>query len=160
MDLSFDQPKECRLSSATVLVTLEEYLNESDNARVPAVLSSSLQVTDRYGPKQLSGEQKTMPVKKIYHFTPTVNAIGNGGGGVGVDTEKTITYVDRWISTGQLLPGKCEFRSHVRGTTYRTIKWELTENDLESRSVHTKSIHTGFAFQHEGKPFYIRSQTV
>ncbi|KAI9739960.1 MAG: hypothetical protein M1818_005016 [Claussenomyces sp. TS43310] len=159
MDLCFDQPKDCKLSSATILVTLEEDDSHGinrDSTDSVNTTSSALQMTDRYGPKQLSGEQKVMPVKKTYHGTPQINVLGNGGGGLGVDVEQTRTYTSRWSFTGQLQPGKDKRRNGARGTTYRTIKWELGENDLESRAMHSNVIHTGFAFEHEGKPCYLR----
>ena len=153
MDLAFDQPRDCRLASATVLVTLEDPFA----IRTPygSGRSSSLQVTDRYEPKQLRGKPQAVPVKKTYHLTPTVNVAGYGVGGIGVDLEKTMTYTSRWSFSGQLLPAK-DKETGLHGTTYRTLKWELTENDLEAESVHNNVIHTAFALEHEGKPFHMQ----
>jgi hypothetical protein len=162
IDLKFDQPKSCRLSSATVVVTLEEVdisedSDDDDDESTGAKFSSNLvQVLDRYGPKQLSGEQKTMPVKKTYHDTPHLDILGNGGGGLGVDIEKTRTYASRWTFRGDLLPGKDKRRKGARGTVYKSIKWELSENDIDTQTVHSNVIRTGFAFQHEAQPCYLR----
>ncbi|KAF7865733.1 hypothetical protein EAF04_005899 [Stromatinia cepivora] len=70
MDLNFNQPADCRLSSATVVITLERY--ETAEERTPGAnnMASSLCVTDHFGPKQLKGELRTMPVEKKYQFTP------------------------------------------------------------------------------------------
>ncbi|KAL2010816.1 hypothetical protein VTN00DRAFT_3534 [Thermoascus crustaceus] len=165
MDLSFDQPKDCKLTSATVLVTLEEQEEEFFIPRnrksvhvysPPSFGPGSLQVTDHYGPKHLSGEPTFMPLKKTYNMTPELNMFGTGGGGVGVSREKQIIYTSRWTFTGQLQPGKEKRLFGYRGTAYRTLKWELTENDLDSQSLHSKTIHTGFAFEHDMKPFLLR----
>jgi hypothetical protein len=156
MDLSFNQPKDCRLSSATVLVTLEYDPEPDCDRKVGTTTSNCLQVTEWFGPKELRGPEKIMMVKKIFHFTPNVNALGNGAGGVGIDTEKTSTHNSRWTFSGQILPGKDKRGRSVRGAAYRTLKWELNENELESRSIHNNVIHTAFTFEHEGKPFYLR----
>lgn len=165
IDLKFDQPRDCRLSSATVVVTLEEEDSSDDPETDPVPTrtrartsagSSVVQVLDRYGPKQLTGEQKSIPVKKTYHGTPHVDVLGNGVGGLGIDIEKTRTYSSRWTFRGDLMPGKDRRRKGARGTVYKSIKWELSENDIETQTVHTNVIHTGFAFQHEGKPCYMR----
>jgi hypothetical protein len=164
IDLKFDQPKGCRLSSATVLVTLEgvDYsdVSEDDKTLTKTDAASNLvHMIDRYGPKHLSGEEKLMAIKKTYNGTPNVNVLGNGAGGLGMDIEKTRTYSSRWTFRGVLEPGlsfKDKRRKDARGTVYKSVKWELSENDIETQSVHSNIIHTGFAFQHEGKPCYLR----
>ena len=74
-----------------------------------------------------------MPVKKTYHGTPHVEVLGNGAGGLGVDIEKTRTYSSRWTFRGDLMPGKDRRRKGARGTVYKSIKWELSENDIETQ---------------------------
>lgn len=147
MDLSFDQPKDYRLHSATVFITLEEGSDDT------VILQKGLHITDYYGPKHLSGTPKDINTKKIYHLTPQVNVCGTGGGGVGLDSEKTVTYNGRWTFTGHLLPAQSKRRTR---SMYRTLKWELTENDLERQSLHSTLIHTGFVFQHSDAPFLMR----
>lgn len=148
MDLSFDQPADCRLLSATVEITLQGTPQHQLDLDKPI----RLHLTDHYGPKYLSGEPKNVVKKKILHLAPQVNVLGNGGGGIGVDSEKSITYDSRWTFTGNLRPaGKTDLE-------YRTIKWELREEDPEFQSIHSNMIHTAFAFQHEGRPFLMRVQ--
>lgn len=147
MDLSFDQPKDYRLTSATVLITLQE-VEEDDS-----ILLNGPHITDHYGPKHLSGKPTKVDTKRIYHLAPQVNVLGSGRGGVGIDIEKTVTYTSQWKFTGQLLPAQSEDKV---GMVYRTLKWELTENDLERQSVHSTVIHTGFAFHHNNAPFLMR----
>ncbi|QKX55121.1 uncharacterized protein TRUGW13939_02213 [Talaromyces rugulosus] len=158
MDLTFNQPNGCQLENATVSITLheEEALELGDrktrfNRR--AIPSNALNITDSYGPKHISGEPTLVPVKRTFHGTPQFTVLGAGGGGLGVDQEKTFNHTSRWMFTGQLVPGK---EGRGTGTTYRTLKWELTENELERQSVHSNPIHTAFAFQHERKPFYMQ----
>ncbi|KAM3069092.1 hypothetical protein ACMFMG_004272 [Clarireedia jacksonii] len=163
IDLIFDQPNDCRLSSATVLVTLEEdhsNTSENDDRLTKTDTASNLvQIIDRYGPKHLRGPEKVTNVKKTLKGTPNVNILGNGAGGLGMDIEKTCTYASRWTFNGTLvpeLPGKGKRQKDTRGMVYKSVKWELSENDIATQSVHSNVIHTGFAFQHEGKPCYLR----
>ncbi|OJJ80356.1 uncharacterized protein ASPGLDRAFT_51566 [Aspergillus glaucus CBS 516.65] len=149
VDLNFDQPQDCRLRSATVLVTLEK----EQPAFTSTVLNhDTLQLTDYYGPKHLNGEPTTLPRKRVYQLMPEVNAMGCSSGGVGVNSEKTTNEVRRWMFTGQLMPGKAPNNA----VTYRTLKWELTENELDSQSFHNNVIRTGFAFEHDRETFRIR----
>jgi len=39
---------------------------------------------------------------------------------------------------------------------YKTLKWELSENDLESQSTHSEAVHTAFTFVHDCQPFFLR----
>ncbi|PYH32934.1 uncharacterized protein BO87DRAFT_417189 [Aspergillus neoniger CBS 115656] len=146
MDLSFDQPADCRLLGATVKITLQGIPRSRHNRNKPVRLN----LTDHYGPKYLSGDPKNVVKKTILHLAPQVNVLGNGGGGIGVDSEKSITYDSRWTFTGNLRPAQ------KTDLEYRTIKWELREGDPESQSVHSNLFHTAFAFQHEGRPFLMR----
>ncbi|GLA11293.1 hypothetical protein AnigIFM62618_003587 [Aspergillus niger] len=146
MDLSFDQPIDCMLLSATVKITLQGAPQHQLDLDKPV----RLHLTDHYGPKYLSGDPKNVVKKTILHLAPQVNVLGNGGGGIGIDSEKSITYDSRWTFTGNLRPAQ------KTDLEYRTIKWELREEDPESQSVHNNTIHTAFAFQHEGRPFLMR----
>ncbi|PYH74795.1 uncharacterized protein BO88DRAFT_400468 [Aspergillus vadensis CBS 113365] len=148
MDLSFDQPADCRLLSATVKITLQGTPQHQPDPNKPV----RLHLTDHYGPKYLSGEPKSVVKKRILHLAPQVTVLGNGGGGIGVDSEKSITYDSRWTFTGNLRPAQ------KPGSEYRTIKWELREEDPEFQSIHSNMIRTAFAFQHEGRPFFMRVQ--
>lgn len=149
VDLNFDQPQDCRLKSATVLVTLEK---EDPACTTTPPDRDTLQLTDYYGPKHLSGEPTTLPRKRVYQLMPEVNAMGCSGGGVGVNSEKTTNEVRRWMFTGQLMPGKASNNA----VAYRTLKWELTENELDLQSFHNNVIRTGFAFEHDREAFQIR----
>ncbi|KAM3082218.1 hypothetical protein ACMFMG_004667 [Clarireedia jacksonii] len=146
MDINFDQPADCRLSTATVVVTLEEYHSHA---------GGSLRATDQYGPKKLMGELCKVPVTKNYYFAPHVDALGVGAGGVGIDKTKTKFESSRWTFTGQLLLANDKLNRPYE-TVYRRLKWELTENELESRVLHSNLFHTGFTIEHEHRPFYLK----
>jgi hypothetical protein len=146
MDLNFDQPKDCTLASATILMTLME---ETVDDRNP-----SLRFTDLYGPRYIGGEPKSMTVPKTL-YNSKVDILGNSVGGIGMDREKSITYTSCWTFTGQLLHGTDKHGSGARRTDYRALKWEFTESKLGSQ-LNCNPIHVGFAIEHEGKPFYLR----
>jgi hypothetical protein len=163
IDLKFDQPKDCKLSSATVLVTLEgENDTDIDDDKTRSKNNDELDLVhmvDRYGPKYFNGEPKTMAVKKTINGTPSINIMGNGFGGAGVDTSKVRTYSSRWSFKGMLEPGTSSRGKSLKGGrtgVYRSVKWELSENDIEAQSVHSNIFHTGFTFQHDRKLCYIR----
>ncbi|PYI01374.1 hypothetical protein BO78DRAFT_464702 [Aspergillus sclerotiicarbonarius CBS 121057] len=150
MDLSFAQPTDCRLSNATVKITLQDTPEPAHASNRSERESLQLQFTDRYGPKYLSGEPKNVVTKKILHLTPQINVLGCGGGGIGVDSEKSIIQENRWTFTGHMRPAQ------KTDLVYRTLKWELRENDPDCQSIHSNMIHTAFAFQHSEKPFVMR----
>lgn len=82
-------------------------------------------------------------------FIPEVNVLGSGGGGLGHEATKSFDHQARWSFNGQLLAGK--------GTwVYQTLKWDLSENELERQSFHSSTVRTGFAFQHSGQPFLMK----
>ncbi|KAA8563711.1 hypothetical protein MFRU_024g00980 [Monilinia fructicola] len=157
MSLGFDQPRDCKLSTATVSITLEEYETGDDRGRrlVNRPVSHSLRITDRYGPKQLFGKERLVSFKRNVHLTPNINVFGNGAGGVGVDTAKEVFLSSRWVFNGRLKPAAHPTQKGQHTSVYRTLEWELTESDFELHAAHTNMIHTGFAFEHDGKPFYM-----
>ncbi|PQE08915.1 Pfs domain protein [Rutstroemia sp. NJR-2017a WRK4] len=146
LDLNFDQPADCKLSSASVSVTLEEHRVLKEDA---------LFATDQFGPKRLTGELYEVPVTKNYRFTPHVEVLGAGAGGVGIDTSKRKVLSSRWSFTGQLLFAE-DKDDATREKVYRRLKWELTENKLESRVLHSNLFRAGFTFEHERQPFYLK----
>jgi hypothetical protein len=152
LDLNFDQPKDCRLSSATVLVTLDHEIvdEERDRRQQVAIISQggSLQMTDYFGPKQLSGKPTTVHTKSTYRFTPEFNVMGNGIGGLGKDKETTRLFTGRWAFTGKLHSGET--------AACRALKWELSENELDLQSQTRSIFHTGFTFEHTLRPCYMR----
>ncbi|KXX79658.1 hypothetical protein MMYC01_203848 [Madurella mycetomatis] len=153
LNLNFGPPQSCRLKSATVTVTLDEEdpcLNRYKSApgRNHSVYCP-VQITDWYGPKQLVGEEKNIDRRHIKKLVPEINILGNGGGGLGVESETSFKQSGRWSFSGQLLPGK-------KTREYKTLRWELTENALETRPAHSNRIYTAFTFEHSGQPFLMK----
>ncbi|KAF7897940.1 uncharacterized protein EAF01_008906 [Botrytis porri] len=155
MSLGFDQPNDCRLSSATVSITLEDSEPREDTERrsIRKSVSDRLHITDQYGPKQLYGPERRMLVKKNLLLTPNINILGNGGGGVGLDTSKEVILSSRWIFNGRLRPATHPTHKGRHTAIYRTLEWELTESEFEQHTTHSNMIHTAFAFEHDGRPF-------
>ncbi|KAM0161300.1 hypothetical protein ACHAPG_002503 [Botrytis cinerea] len=155
MSLGFDQPNDCRLSSAIVSITLEdsEPTEATERRSIQKSVSDRLHITDQYGPKQLFGPERRMLVKKNLHLTPNVNILGNGGGGVGLDISKEVTLSHRWIFNGSLRPATHPTHKSRHTAIYRTLEWELAESEFELHTTHSNMIHTAFAFEHDGRPF-------
>ncbi|OJJ42103.1 hypothetical protein ASPZODRAFT_137492 [Penicilliopsis zonata CBS 506.65] len=161
MDLTFDQPVDCKLRRATVLVTLSAS-NLAAPPRHPGAgpgdnRDSHLLVTEHYGPQCLVGDDTRVESTKTYHLTPNLTVLGNGGGGVGVDRERRSTDTGRWTFTGRVRPGsgQDDGGNGPDGCYYRTLKWELTENHLETGPCLRPEFQTGFAFEYARRPFYM-----
>ncbi|PQE30504.1 2-amino-3-carboxymuconate-6-semialdehyde decarboxylase protein [Rutstroemia sp. NJR-2017a WRK4] len=156
LDLTFDQPKDSQLHSATVIITLDDEDQELNDIRgkfAPrgsTVPQCPVHITDSYGPKGFTGPEKIVQMTKSQHLTPSAQFAGYEISGVSVDKESSFTYSSRWKFSGQLLPGK---RNHW---TFKTLKWELSENDLEAQTTHSNEVHTAFTFEHGGQPFFMR----
>ncbi|KAJ5369310.1 uncharacterized protein N7496_009070 [Penicillium cataractarum] len=193
MDLTFAQTKHCRLSSATVLVSLEDPENVPKDGKSSAAPTRSspredrlaakgrpasgygtvnpidttveatedwdelrfLQFTQDFGPRELAGEATRATTKKTKHVTPQVNVMGSGGGGMGWDREQSIEQSSRWTFTGNLLRGS-KLGDNGLDIVYRTIRWELSEDDFQPQTTHSNTIQTAFTLEHDEKLFVIR----
>ncbi|KAJ5288706.1 hypothetical protein N7478_001736 [Penicillium angulare] len=191
IDIAFSQPNDCCLRSAVVWITLEQYKSGSQSTlratgRAPLSRShkagskkpypaidiepaveidsdvpKNLQFTHYFGPKQLEGKPTQMLTKHTMHLTPEFNVLGNGGGGLGYERERSVMSSSRWIFTGHILPGSrsAEDRRHennFHSMTYRTLKWELSEDELQPQPTHSSVIQTACALEHDDRPFFIR----
>lgn len=170
VDLGFNQPNTFRLASATVRISLEEFEEHKEHkehkmSRAWALRrrgnhseeASSLGVNE-YGPKMLVGTTATRDGKNSYSATPNVGFGGFSIGGIGVNSEKTVSYSSRWILSGHPVAGR--HRDGFSRTNYNTLVWDLSENELSAQSQHSNVFHTGFAFTHEARPFYIKVEIV
>ncbi|KAL5617903.1 hypothetical protein FOVSG1_000125 [Fusarium oxysporum f. sp. vasinfectum] len=154
LDLNFGPPQGCKVKSATVTVTLDdsdECLRSltSDDGELYHNSNCSLEMTGYFGPQPLLGEEKKTEFRRTMRMTPEVQAMGFGVGGIGGESEKAFKGSSRWTFMGQVLAGK-------RPSSYKTLKWYLTDNELESQAFRSSCVHTAFAFQHSGKPFLMR----
>ncbi|UPK95951.1 hypothetical protein LCI18_006886 [Fusarium solani-melongenae] len=154
MDLNFGPPRGCKVKSATVTITLDEYHESLGMYYIKPrqgyhKSGCPVQMTDCYGPRQLVGEAKCTEFKQTMSLAPEIHAFGGGAGGIGVNSEKAFKSSSRWAFNGQLLPGK--------GTwTYKTLKWNLTDNELKQQTFQKSCVHTAFTFQHAGQPFTMK----
>lgn len=154
LDLNFGPPQDYRVKSATVTITLDERDKSIHPFKRQSEYHSSksgfeVQMTNLYGPKQLVGQMRNAHVKRTVRMVPEVNILGHGAGGLGVDKEKAFTCSSRWNFNGQILPGKGT-------TTYKVLRWELTENGLQGQTFRSSRIHTAFALQHAEEPFLMK----
>lgn len=155
-NLNFGPPQGCRVKSATITMTLDEEANCLGKYRSGRIFHDSgcpVQITEWYGPSGLAGQNKTAIVHRTTKLTPELNVLGNGGGGVGFQSNKAFTHSARWSFHGQLLRG-----SGNKSWTYRSLCWNLNENELESQSFHSNKVRTAFTFEHldSGQPFLMR----
>lgn len=154
LNLNFGPPQGCRVKSATITITLDEEatcLNAYGSGRRLHPSRCPVQMTECYGPRGLAGQNKTAEVKRTTKLTPDITVLGNGGGGVGFESGKTFTKSVRWSFNGQLLRG-----TGNTSWTYKALRWDLNENELESQSLHSTKVRTAFTFEHSGQPFLMK----
>ncbi|KAI1148137.1 hypothetical protein F4825DRAFT_112107 [Nemania diffusa] len=154
LDLAFSQPSDCRLKNATVQVTLDdddEHLVRqfpSNTTRPPVQIV-------KYGPRHMTGEPQYERVATHNRFIPSVEVGPFGGaGGVGRESAKVTVRECRWMFESHLMTG-----GRKRGKNnwaYKVLQWQITENELETQSLHSNTVHTAFSFVHGGQPFFMR----
>ncbi|KAF5565498.1 hypothetical protein FPHYL_4191 [Fusarium phyllophilum] len=154
LDFNFGPPQGCKVKTATVTVTLDDsdeclHSLTSDDRDLYHDSNCSLEMTGYFGPQSILGEEKSTEFRRTMRMTPEVQAMGFGVGGIGGESERSFKGSSRWTFMGQVLAGK-------RPSSYKTLKWYLTDNELESQAFRSSCVHTAFAFQHSGKPFLMR----
>lgn len=155
LNLNLGPPQGCRVKSATITITLDEEatcLKRYQEGRTFHESGCPVQMTDWYGPKALAGQNKTAYIHRTTKLTPEANVLGNGGGGVGFESNKAYTRSARWSFNGQLLPGS----GKKNRALCKSLRWDLNENELESQSFHSSKVSTAFTFQHSGQPFLLK----
>lgn len=155
VNLNFGPPSGCRVRDATVTITLDDDdpclqrfkdRRPREEASVPKI---PVTITEWYGPLSMEGEKKSAEYVSTTKAVPEVNVAGNGVGGIGHEQTRTYRKEARWSFTGQLLPGE-------RTPLYKSLRWDLNKNELESQSFHNTIFRTAFAFEHSGQPFIIK----
>lgn len=154
VNLNFGPPSGCRVSNATITITLdgdhpclEPYIARRPREE-PHVRNIPIRMTEWYGPQSMGGEKKSAEYASTMKAVPEANILSYGVGGVGRETTKTFKKEARWSLNGQLLPGE-------RTPVYKSLRWNLNENELEGQSFHNPTFRTAFAFEHSGQPFVI-----
>jgi hypothetical protein len=148
MDLCFQQPKGFELDSAEVLITLDDEDKELYELHRRPTGRSSAHMTDWYGPKGFAGQESTKEHKSMWSLMPEAGVGLFSVGGMGYNKESISLAKSRWKFNGQLLPGKAG--------VYKTLRWELSGNDLEKQAHYNHNIHTAFAFEHNGESLLLR----
>lgn len=154
LNLNFGPPQGCRVRHATITVALDENdpcLQPYKMKRPRRVLHHSdaaVQLTEWYGPKNLTGEMRSVDITSRTKIEPEANILGYGIGGLGYERSKKFTKEACWTFNGHLLPGE--------DTPYTSLRWKLDENELEGQSFRNPDFLTAFAFEHSGQPFLIK----
>ncbi|WYZ45953.1 hypothetical protein EsH8_IX_000178 [Colletotrichum jinshuiense] len=154
IDMTIKQPPGHSLSNASVLITLTEQDHVGDNGRRDrkhiqrTSLNSehAVQVTEFFGPQSLTGPKIVASEVKEKAFEPT---LGAGGffelGGMGSRRNVSRELVDSWTFKGTVKRAK-------DGEGFRSLEWELKESKTEINPFRHHIFHTGFAFEHSGRP--------
>ena len=134
MDLVFDQPKDCKLSSATVIVTLDDQGPELDYFRAhnphsrhapsrklvrhvngevegiryddsSASRGCPVQIMDWFGPRDIIGRERVVALKEHLQIQPSIEVGGISFGGIGYARDSAKDRPSRWNFSGRLIPG-------------------------------------------------------
>ena len=157
MDLDFRQPQGYVLEWATVQVSLDDQTPHYVPSATPLsrpfdVLGQyPIQMTPWFGPQHIVGPERVMHKSQTIDLKPNVQVAGNGVGGVGRRDQATFEIPYRWKFTGSLVRPSAK---KPGGGQYKTLEWELKENDLEPGQ--TNKIHTAFTFEYGGQPFFMK----
>lgn len=152
LDLSFNQPKEQRLKSARVVVTLDD----DDRDLAPFGGQSRMVPVHfcHYGPQRLDGQARHALKTQQRRMVPSLNVMGMAGfGGVGQSSEKLAIQECRWSFSSQLLTDP---KSENCQWAYKVLVWDLNENELEVQALQSNIVHTAFSFKHDGQPFFMK----
>ncbi|KAI0433023.1 hypothetical protein F5Y09DRAFT_108263 [Xylaria sp. FL1042] len=151
LDLVFTEPPGCSLRGASIVLTLDEHdedLQHHFSVKNKARNQLPVHVTE-HGPHNIVGQLKTREKLRTRQFIPSLNA---GGfvelGGMGQTSKTREVQESQWRFSSQTMPDKT---GHAT-----TLRWDLSESDLDRHPTHTNTFHTAFAFQHDGQPFFIR----
>ncbi|KAI0441239.1 hypothetical protein F4803DRAFT_433214 [Xylaria telfairii] len=154
LDLAFSQPSDCRLKSATVQVTLDDD-DEHLVRQFPSQGSRPPVQIVKYGPRHMTGEPQYERIATHNRFIPSVEVGPFGGaGGVGRESAKVTVRECRWMFESHLMTGGR--KRGMNNWAYKVLQWQITENELETQSLHSNVVHTAFSFVHGGQPFFMR----
>lgn len=135
IDLTIQQPEDCRLTNALTTITLtpadskvskaeSETQNRNKTTKgapivQPEPSSSGLEITDFFGPREIYGNPHEASISTKYRFQPDINAPLVTIGGVGVEHTKESTDTRRWKFEGWRRGVVCE-----EDMTFRTKGWK------------------------------------
>ncbi|KAI1075628.1 hypothetical protein F5B20DRAFT_585000 [Whalleya microplaca] len=103
LDLTFNQPSDCRLKNATVKVTLDD--EDEDLVRQFSSTKPKMPVQIvKYGPRQMTGEARYEQINKHNSLIPSIELGTFGGiGGVGTESQKLAMRECRWTFESHLM---------------------------------------------------------
>jgi hypothetical protein len=154
LDLTFNQPSDCRLKRATVQVTLDDD-DEHLVRQFPHNPSRPPIQIVKYGPRHMTGEPQYERIATHNKFVPSVEVGPFGGaGGVGRESSKETVRTCRWMFESHLKTGRR--KRGQNNWAYKVLQWHVTENELESQSLHSNTVHTAFSFVHGRQPFFMK----
>ncbi|KLU82303.1 hypothetical protein MAPG_01377 [Magnaporthiopsis poae ATCC 64411] len=154
MDIVFHQPDGYWLKNATVWITMGEdekstYARGSPKKRLGAD-EYAVQISEHYGPESLTGGKTSRTETKTTSLNPKVSILNVADiEGFSRTSEHTQERSKSWKFSGNVRrPQGC--------AGYRTLKWELIENDFDPDQPHSQEYRTAFAFEHSQRPVYMR----
>ncbi|GAP83908.1 hypothetical protein SAMD00023353_0503270 [Rosellinia necatrix] len=157
MNISFTQPEDCKLETATILVTLESLDETRDKGELDALkrqpglfplIPSRLGLT-HFGPVYVPGRETETEVSRNINATPSVSYGGFSVSGLEASQQKTYKYYNRWAFSGQLL-------GDDKHSAFKKLQWFLQENKIDAPANHGPEFKAAFALTHEQRPFFIR----
>mgnify|MGYP005989328355 CR=1 FL=1 len=157
IDISITQPEGYWLECASVYVTMSEdddtYALQRPAGEVSGSRSYStyydVQMTEHYGPQLLMGPETSQKRDKSFRMLPRVLAGGVELGGMGYEHSKSQELSSRWVFKGSISRPQ-----DYAG--FKTLHWEFRENHLDYKRSRGHEYHTGFAFEHQKRPLYMR----
>lgn len=153
LDLTFHQPADCKLAQATITMNFHDTERQRRQTN-----TSSLEITEFFGPQILTGEKRERQVSKTFEATPKVGAANASVEGIGISRKSQANYASRWKFTGSRFTNDSGDDSDISSSRYRQLVWHLEENELERQAVHHSIVHTALAFHHDPSPFYLDLQ--
>ncbi|KAJ5759709.1 hypothetical protein N7520_006865 [Penicillium odoratum] len=116
----------------------------------------SLEVTEYFGPRILTGERRERKISATATLNPNVGTpIGVNAGVGSLSRNSDVIYASRWKFTGTRLTAETSAESKTRSSRCRRLVWHLEENKLEQQVFHHPTVHSAVAFLHDSKPFYL-----
>lgn len=154
MDINFNQPRDCKITWATVQVSLDGEHDALQPYRDNTITDPRHLVSITHlGPSELCGDPLTIVESREVHATPTVSFPGGELSGLGVGGQRSYEHNTRWKFTGHR-----RTREDSGGVqlVYNSLQWQLEENDFEKQSSHGNKFRTAFTFANNGQPFLMR----
>ena len=150
IDLTFHQPEDCKLTNATITLTMEyeKRVRPSPDCLGP-------RVTEFFGPKEINGEKQEQHVTDSFEFKPNIGAMGYSFGGVGGERKSQYSTSSRWRFRGQRWPVISKEPGDNEGGTYRQLEWVLEESSVKDQAFHSGQMHTGLVIEHDRIPFNV-----